>query len=127
MDILKTILEEGLTPSVAFVGVCLVCIHLWKQYTRYVRSTKSGLDRNHDLMREVQDLVKESEQTNTSINNELRALERNIDELGSRLEDLEKLDIRTSGELSSILKELETLRKNMETYQMIISLRGKND
>jgi chromosome segregation ATPase len=78
-------------------------------------------------MREVQDLVKESEQTNTTINNELRALERNIDELGSRLEDLEKLDIRTSGELSSILKELETLRKNMETYQMIISLRGKND
>ena len=127
MDILKTILEGGLTLPVAFVGVCLVCIHLWKQYTKYVSSTKTGLDRNHDLMREVQDLVKESEQTNTSINNELRALERNIDELGSRLSDLERLDIRTSGELNSILKELETLRKNMETYQMIISLRGKND
>ncbi len=126
MSILKTILEDGLTPTIALVGVCLVCIHLWKQYMRYVRTTRTGIDRNHDLMVDVQNLVKESEQANITINNELKTLERNINDLGSRLADLERLDIRSTGDLRAILKELESLRKNMETYQMLIMNRGKN-
>ena len=127
MDILKTILENGFTPTVALVGVCLVCWYIWKQYLRYIRKTSDGISRNYDLVKEVQDLVKDSEQTNKTINEESEKLQYNIRDLENRLSNLEKLDIKANSDLASILKEIETVRKNMETYQMLIALRNKND
>ena len=78
MDILKTILENGFTPTVALVGVCLVCWYIWKQYLRYIRKTSEGISRNYSLVKEVQDLVKVSEQTNKTINEEIENLQNNI-------------------------------------------------
>lgn len=127
MDILKNILEDGLSPTLALVGVCLVCGYIWKQYLKYIKTTKTGISRNYDLMKEVQELVKNSEQTNKTINDEINSLQDNIRDLEKRLNDLEKLDIKANGELSSILKEIETVRKNMETYQMLAALSNKND
>lgn len=127
MDILKTILENGFTPTVALVGVCSVCWYIWKQYLRYIRKTSEGISRNYSLVKEVQDLVKVSEQTNKTINEEIENLQNNIRDLENRLCDLEKLDIKANSDLASILKEIETVRKNMETYQMLAALRNKND
>lgn len=127
MELIKIILENGFTPTVALVCVCCVCWYIWKQYTLYIRKTTEGISKNYNLVKEVQDLVKVSEQTNKTINEEIENLQLNIKDLENRLSDLEKLDIKANSDLASILKEIETVRKNMETYQMLIALRNKND
>lgn len=127
MELIKIILENGFTPTVALVCVCWVCWYIWKQYTLYIRKTTEGISKNYNLVKEVQDLVKVSEQTNKTINEEIENLQSNIKDLENRLSDLEKLDIKANSDLASILKEIETVRKNMETYQMLIALRNKND
>lgn len=127
MEIIKIILENGFTPTVALVCVCCVCWYIWKQYTLYIRKTTEGISKNYNLVKEVQDLVKVSEQTNKTINEEIENLQLNIKDLENRLSDLEKLDIKANSDLASILKEIETVRKNMETYQLLIALRNKND
>lgn len=127
MELIKIILENGFTPTVALVCVCCVCWYIWKQYTLYIRKTTEGISKNYNLVKEVQDLVKVSEQTNKTINEEIEILQLNIKDLENRLSDLEKLDIKANSDLASILKEIETVRKNMETYQMLIALRNKND
>lgn len=127
MDILNTIAANGLTPSLALVAVCMVVVYLWKVYQSYINKTSEGIGRNYNAVKEVQQLVKAAEDTNKTLNNEIFKLQSVISDLEKRLSDLEKLDIKANADLALIIKEIENIRKNMETYQMLTALRGHVD
>lgn len=116
-----TLIGTILSSAVAF------CIYLWKKYEKYVSKTARNLDRNYELIQNVKELVKDTSNISDKANDSVLHLQEHIEDLESRIRDLEKTDNSSQTNLAIIIKDIQTIKSYIESYNMMTFINNCNN
>lgn len=117
--------NDSLTVGGVITLLTSVCLYLWKKYEKYLLdSIRKATDQNV-LINNLNDLIKQTNGIFSSINKTTEELQNQIDGLESRLRDLENLDLKTQNNLALLLKDIETIKMYIQTYNAILISKAK--
>ena len=112
--------NDSLTVGGVITLLASVCLYLWKKYEKHLLdSIRKATDQNV-LINNLNDLIKQTNGIFSSINKTTEELQNQIDGLESRLRDLENLDLKTQNNLALLLKDIETIKMYIQTYNAIL-------
>lgn len=117
--------NDSLTVGGVITLLASVCLYLWKKYEKHLLdSIRKATDQNV-LINNLNDLIKQTNGIFSSINKTTEELQNQIDGLESRLRDLENLDLKTQNNLALLLKDIETIKMYIQTYNAILISKTK--
>lgn len=117
--------NDSLTVGGVITLLTSVCLYLWKKYEKHLLdSIRKATDQNV-LINNLNDLIKQTNGIFSSINKTTEELQNQIDGLESRLRDLENLDLKTQNNLALLLKDIETIKMYIQTYNAILISKAK--
>lgn len=117
--------NDSLTVGGVITLLASVCLYLWKKYEKHLLdSIRKATDQNV-LINNLNDLIKQTNGIFSSINKTTEELQNQIDGLESRLRDLENLDLKTQNNLALLLKDIETIKMYIQTYNAILISKAK--
>lgn len=114
--IIEKILENGITSPVVIIILALVCIYLYKKYEKFTELTKETQEQNLQAITRIQHTLESSSRVNEGIDDNLRALQERIQSLESRLSTI---DGRSSSEMTSIIRDIDTIKRVIEMCCML--------
>ena len=109
--IIEKILENGITSPIVIIIPALVCIYLYKKYEKFTELTKETQEQNLQAITRIQHTLESSSRVNEGIDDSLRALQERIQSLESRLSTI---DGRSSSEMTSIIRDIDTIKRVIE-------------
>lgn len=127
-NILETILKNGyLTSGTALVLVIYTLAKIWKKYEDYLKITVNiGVKDNQKTLNEIKELI-----SNTIIS--INEINQNIDDFQKQINLLEEKandamsDAKSNHEsLSSLSREIEVIKQNLETLKYAIVMVNKH-
>ena len=122
MQIAEEILEKGLTQSVCVVAIASALIYIWKRYEKLLKDkAKSSLE-TYSLVKLVQDISNDTKKAVENMDKTVLDLHEEVSKLDSRLKDLERLGFTDQTNINSLLKDIETIKKYLEIYNMTLAI-----
>jgi sensor histidine kinase YesM len=117
--------NDSLTVGGVITLLTSVCLYLWKKYEKHLLDSIRKASDQNVLINNLNDLIKQTNGIFSSINKTTEELQNQIDGLESRLRDLENLDLKTQNNLALLLKDIETIKMYIQTYNAILISKAK--
>lgn len=122
MQIAEEILEKGLTQSVCVVAIASALIYIWKRYEKLLKDKAKSSDETYSLVKLVQDISNDTKKAVENMDKTVLDLHEEVSKLDSRLKDLERLGFTDQTNINSLLKDIETIKKYLEIYNMTLAI-----
>lgn len=122
MQIAEEILEKGLTQSVCVVAIASALIYIWKRYEKLLKDKAKSSTETYSLVKLVQDISNDTKKTVENMDKTVLDLHEEVSKLDSRLKDLERLGFTDQTNINSLLKDIETIKKYLEIYNMTLAI-----
>lgn len=107
----QSVLENGLTSPVVIVVLGAVCVYLYRKYEHFTEETRETQEKNFEAIVKIQQTLEQSEKTSRDIDSTLRGLRERIQSLEDRLNTI---DGKSSLEMTSIIKDIESIKRFLE-------------
>lgn len=124
MQIAEEILEKGLTQSVCVVAIASALIYIWKRYEKLLKDKAKSSIETYSLVKLVQDISNDTKKAVENMDKTVLDLHEEVSKLDSRLKDLERLGFTDQTNINSLLKDIETIKKYLEIYNMTLAING---
>lgn len=115
-QIAQSILENGITSPIVIVVLGAVCVYLYRKYEQFTEQTQETQEKNFEAIQRIQQTLEQSERTNQDIDNTLQGLKERIKSLEDRLNSI---DGKSSTEMTSIIKDIESIKRFLEMCCML--------
>lgn len=122
MQIAEEILEKGLTQSVCVVAIASALIYIWKRYEKLLKDKAKSSIETYSLVKLVQDISNDTKKAVENMDKTVLDLHEEVSKLDSRLKDLERLGFTDQTNINSLLKDIETIKKYLEIYNMTLAI-----
>lgn len=122
MQIAEEILEKGLTQSVCVVAIASALIYIWKRYEKLLKDKAKSSVETYSLVKLVQDISNDTKKAVENMDKTVLDLHEEVSKLDSRLKDLERLGFTDQTNINSLLKDIETIKKYLEIYNMTLAI-----
>lgn len=107
----QSVLENGLTSPVVIVVLGAVCVYLYRKYERFTEETRETQEKNFEAIVKIQQTLEKSEKASRDIDSALEGLKERIQSLEDRLSTI---DGKSSLEMTSIIKDIESIKRFLE-------------
>lgn len=107
----QSVLENGLTSPVVIVVLGAVCVYLYRKYERFTEETRETQEKNFEAIVKIQQTLEKSEKASRDIDSSLEGLKERIQSLEDRLSTI---DGKSSLEMTSIIKDIESIKRFLE-------------
>lgn len=107
----QSVLENGLTSPVVIVVLGAVCVYLYRKYEHFTEETRETQEKNFEAIVKIQQTLEQSEKTSRDIDSTLQGLRERIQSLEDRLNTI---DGKSSLEMTSIIKDIESIKRFLE-------------
>lgn len=107
----QSVLENGLTSPVVIVVLGAVCVYLYRKYEHFTEETRETQEKNFEAIVRIQQTLEKSEKASHDIDSTLQGLKERIQSLEDRLSTI---DGKSSLEMTSIIKDIESIKRFLE-------------
>lgn len=123
MRVIEEILENGLTQGACIAAIATALVYVWKRYERLLKDKAKNSTEAYNLMKTVQDISEDTKKVVNEVNQTVTDLQNEISNLDERLKDLERLGFVDQTNINVLIKDIETIKKYMELYNIAMSLK----
>lgn len=123
MRVIEEILENGLTQGACIAAIATALVYVWKRYERLLKDKAKNSTEAYNLMKTVQDISEDTKRVVNEVNKTVSDLQSEISNLDDRLKDLERLGFVDQTNINVLIKDIETIKKYMELYNIAISIK----
>lgn len=127
MRVIEEILENGLTQGACITAIATALVYVWKRYERLLKDKAKNSTEAYNLMKTVQDISEDTKKVVNEVNKTVGDLQSEISNLDDRLKDLERLGFVDQTNINVLIKDIETIKKYMELYNIAISIKQHRD
>lgn len=127
MHVIEEILENGLTQGACIAAIATALVYVWKRYERLLKDKAKNSIEAYNLMKTVQDISEDTKKVVNEVNKTVGDLQSEISNLDDRLKDLERLGFVDQTNINVLIKDIETIKKYMELYNIAISIKQHRD
>lgn len=120
LDLNEILANDSISVGGVITLLLSACLYLWKKYEKHLLDTIKKSNEQSELVSNVNDLIKQTNNIFVLLNKTTEDLQSQIDNLENRLKDLSNLDIRTQNNLALLLKDIENIKAYIQAYNSVL-------
>lgn len=126
MEITEELLKTGITPTIIIIILICVCKYLWKCYERYIKFVQKQTENNSKAINEINEQLNNYKELENLLQKTIKDLNSQLEYICTKFDKLENICIVTNNINSNIIKDIESIKKSIEIYQIIETLKRKH-